>query len=80
MQIGYLGSAAIHLQAGEFLERTAIAVCGGVGPTQGHAHGAVITHTAFYAGWPKGWAVFNLAKEVWSDGEGDLPYEDEALP
>lgn len=26
---------------------------------------AVITHTAFYAGWPKGWAVFNLAKEVW---------------
>lgn len=40
---------------------------------------AVITHTAFYAGWPKGWAVFNLAKEVWSDGEGDLPYEDEAM-
>ena len=39
---------------------------------------AVITHTAFYAGWPKGWVVFNLAKEVWSDGEGDLPYEDEA--
>lgn len=27
---------------------------------------AIITHTAFYAGWPKGWAVFNLAKEVWS--------------
>ena len=26
---------------------------------------AIITHTAFYAGWPKGWAVFNLAKEVW---------------
>ncbi len=26
---------------------------------------AVITHVAFYAGWPKGWAVFNLAKEVW---------------
>lgn len=24
---------------------------------------AVITHTAFYAGWPKAWAVFNLAKE-----------------
>ena len=40
---------------------------------------AVITHTAFYAGWPKGWAVFNLAKEVWSDGDGDLPYEDEAM-
>ncbi|MDO4554503.1 MAG: carboxymuconolactone decarboxylase family protein [Lachnospiraceae bacterium] len=28
---------------------------------------AVITHTAFYAGWPKGWAVFNLAKEVWDE-------------
>ena len=23
---------------------------------------AVITHAAFYAGWPKAWAVFNLAK------------------
>ena len=22
---------------------------------------AVITHIAFYAGWPKGWAAFNLA-------------------
>ena len=40
---------------------------------------AVITHVAFYAGWPKGWAVFNLAKEVWETGEGDLPYEDEAM-
>lgn len=28
---------------------------------------AVITHVAFYAGWPKGWAVFNMAKEVWND-------------
>ena len=26
---------------------------------------AVITHTAFYAGWPKAWAAFNLAKEVY---------------
>ena len=40
---------------------------------------AVITHVAFYAGWPKGWAVFNLAKEVWDVNEGDLPYEDEAM-
>ena len=32
---------------------------------------AVITHVAFYAGWPKAWAVFNLAKEVWETGEGD---------
>ena len=28
---------------------------------------AIITHVAFYAGWPKGWAVFNLAKEVWKE-------------
>ena len=40
---------------------------------------AVITHVAFYAGWPKAWAVFNLAKEVWNVNEGDLPYEDEAM-
>ena len=25
------------------------------------------THVAFYAGWPKAWAVFNLAKEVYND-------------
>lgn len=28
---------------------------------------ATITHVAFYAGWPKAWAVFNLAKEVYKD-------------
>ena len=39
----------------------------------------MITHAAFYAGWPKAWAVFNLAKEVWETGEGDLPYEEEAM-
>lgn len=27
---------------------------------------AIITHVAFYAGWPKAWATFNLAKEVWT--------------
>ena len=26
-----------------------------------------ITHIAFYAGWPKAWAAFRLAKEVWKD-------------
>ena len=30
---------------------------------------AVITHVAFYVGWPKGWAVFNMAKEVWEVNE-----------
>lgn len=30
---------------------------------------AVITHVAFYAGWAKAWAVFNMAKEVWTETE-----------
>ncbi|SET18450.1 Cupin domain protein [Olsenella sp. KH3B4] len=30
---------------------------------------AIITHATMYAGWPKGWAAFNLAKEVWKDDE-----------
>ena len=25
----------------------------------------VLTHAAFYAGWPKAWAAFNMAKEVY---------------
>lgn len=28
---------------------------------------AIITHNAFYAGWPKAWAVFNIAKTIWTD-------------
>ena len=39
----------------------------------------ILTHAAFYAGWPKGWAAFNLAKDVWSIDKGDLSYEDEAM-
>lgn len=27
----------------------------------------VLTHLAFYAGWPKAWAAFNYAKEVYSE-------------
>ena len=27
----------------------------------------IITHAAFYAGWPNAWAVFNMAKEVYAD-------------
>lgn len=30
---------------------------------------SAITHAAFYAGWPKAWAAFNLAKEVYA-GDG----------
>lgn len=29
----------------------------------------IITHAAFYAGWSKAWATFNMAKEVWNDDE-----------
>lgn len=27
----------------------------------------MITHLAFYAGWPKAWAAFNMAKEIYSE-------------
>ena len=27
----------------------------------------IITHIAFYAGWPKAWAAFRLAKDIWAD-------------
>lgn len=41
------------------------------GVTQKKEIAAIITHVAFYAGWPKGWAVFNLAKEVWNEDEAE---------
>ena len=28
---------------------------------------AILTHVAFYAGWPKAWAAFNQAKEIWKE-------------
>ena len=32
----------------------------------------ILTHAAFYAGWPKAWAAFRMAKEVWADApDGD---------
>lgn len=27
----------------------------------------IITHIAFYVGWPKAWAAFNLAKEIYEN-------------
>lgn len=27
----------------------------------------IVTHAAFYMGWPKAWAVFRMAKEIWVD-------------
>ncbi len=35
---------------------------------------AIVTHVGMYVGWPKAWAVFRLAKDVWSD---DTPAETE---
>ena len=37
---------------------------------------AIITHVAFYAGWPKAWAVFNLAKEVYHEPVAEITYKD----
>ena len=46
----------------------------------------IITHIGFYAGWPKAWAAFRLAKDVWAaeasgkdakeafQNENDFPY------
>lgn len=29
----------------------------------------ILTHAAFYAGWPKAWAAFRMAAQVWSEDE-----------
>lgn len=37
----------------------------------------ILTHAAFYAGWPKAWAAFRMAKEVWEeDAAEDTVVED----
>ncbi|MEY8461849.1 carboxymuconolactone decarboxylase family protein [Streptococcus merionis] len=36
---------------------------------------ALITQAAFYIGWPVGWAVFNLAKDVWKDSGDNVTAE-----
>lgn len=30
----------------------------------------ILTHAAFYAGWPKAWAAFRMAKEIYQDKGG----------
>ena len=27
----------------------------------------IITHAAFYCGWPRAWAVFRMAKGIWTE-------------
>ena len=31
----------------------------------------MLTHLAFYAGWPNAWAAFRMAKEVYADGDAE---------
>ena len=40
---------------------------------------AVITHVAFYAGWPKAWAVSILQRKCGRQVKEILPYEEEAM-
>jgi 4-carboxymuconolactone decarboxylase len=28
---------------------------------------AIVTHIAFYAGWPKAWAAFNIGKKIYTE-------------
>ncbi len=37
---------------------------------------AIITHATMYVGWPKGWAVFRFAKEVWNEETSELTDKD----
>ena len=37
---------------------------------------AIITHATMYVGWPKGWAVFRLAKDVWNEETEALTEKD----
>ena len=44
----------------------------------------IITHIAFYAGWPKAWAAFRQAKDVWveetSADDAKARFQQEILP
>lgn len=33
----------------------------------------IITHAAFYVGWPKAWAAFRMAKDVWAEDDHSDP-------
>lgn len=33
----------------------------------------IITHAAFYVGWPKAWAAFRMAKDVWAEDDRSDP-------
>lgn len=35
----------------------------------------ILTHAAFYAGWPKAWAAFRMAKNIWNEPDSENPKE-----
>jgi 4-carboxymuconolactone decarboxylase len=37
----------------------------------------LLTHIAFYAGWPNAWAAFNMAKEVYGEDAAGAPASDD---
>ena len=37
---------------------------------------ATVTHATMYSGWPKGWAVFRMAKEIWNEETPELTEKD----
>ena len=37
---------------------------------------SIITHATMYVGWPKGWAVFRIAKEIWNEDGPSLSEKD----
>ena len=37
---------------------------------------AIITHATMYVGWPKGWAVFRMAKDIWNEDTPALTEKD----
>lgn len=38
----------------------------------------ILTHAAFYAGWPNAWAAFRMAKEVYAEGREEIGELDKA--
>lgn len=35
----------------------------------------ILTQAAFYAGWPKAWAAFKMAKEIWAEDDPKADYQ-----
>lgn len=55
----------ITISAGNFEQLTAHFRIGKENGISKDEISEIITHLAFYVGWPKAWSAFNLAKEIW---------------